>query len=58
MAGKKTKPTGDGVVRYESSHLDGAASEKIVKWGHNVTSSPACIAEVARVLKEHVKARR
>jgi len=44
----------DGTVTYESAHLDGAASEKIVKSGHSVQKSPAGAAEVARILHLHL----
>ena len=30
----------DGVVRYASSHLDGATSELIVRSGHNAFNNP------------------
>jgi len=55
IKGSRTKPTGDGVVPYASAHLDGAASEKIIQWGHNVTSSPDCMAEVRRILLLHLE---
>ena len=47
---KKSSPTGDGIVPYGSAHIEGAQSELIIKWGHNVPSSPACAAEVRRIL--------
>ena len=50
VAGSKTNPTGDGIVPYGSAHIEGAQSELIIKWGHNVPSSPACAAEVRRIL--------
>jgi pimeloyl-ACP methyl ester carboxylesterase len=40
----------DGVVRYESSHLDGAKSELIVPSDHTVQQNPQAIAEVQRIL--------
>ncbi|MBW8016310.1 MAG: alpha/beta hydrolase [Planctomycetes bacterium] len=43
----------DGLVDYESSHLDGAASEKLVKSGHGVHRHPLAIAEVKRILREY-----
>jgi pimeloyl-ACP methyl ester carboxylesterase len=43
----------DGVVTYDSSHLDGAVSEKIVKFGHNVQKHPRAILEVRRILLLH-----
>lgn len=42
----------DGVVPYESSHLEGADSELIVRSGHNVINNPDAIAEVIRILHE------
>jgi len=41
---------GDGVVPFESARLAGAESELVIPWGHNVTASPACHAEVRRIL--------
>lgn len=43
----------DGLVAYESSHLDGAASEKLIKSGHGVHRHPLAIAEVKRILREY-----
>ncbi len=45
----------DGVVPYASSHLDGAASEVIVKSGHSVHRSPAAMKEVLRILLLHLR---
>jgi pimeloyl-ACP methyl ester carboxylesterase len=44
----------DGVVAYRSSHLDGVASEKLVRSDHSVQKSPEAIQEVRRVLIEHL----
>jgi hypothetical protein len=44
----------DGVVPYSSSHLDGAASEKVVPSGHASHKSPEGIAELMRVLRLHL----
>ncbi|MEI7924336.1 MAG: alpha/beta fold hydrolase [Planctomycetota bacterium] len=44
----------DGVVAYRSSHLDGLASEKLVRSDHSVQKSPEAIQEVRRVLIEHL----
>jgi hypothetical protein len=41
----------DGVVTYASSHLDGAASEKVVPSGHFLTNDPACTDEIIRILR-------
>lgn len=46
----------DGVVAYRSAHLEGVASEKIVRSSHSLQSNPATILEVRRILREHVEA--
>jgi pimeloyl-ACP methyl ester carboxylesterase len=43
----------DGVVKYESSHLEGVDSEYIVRSGHSTQSNPYTIAEVRRILLLH-----
>jgi hypothetical protein len=44
----------DGVVRYDSAHLDWAASELVVpRSGHSVQGDPRAIEEVRRLLIEH-----
>ncbi len=45
----------DGIVPYESSHLDGAVSEKIVLSGHSAHNHPLAIQEVRRILHVHLK---
>jgi len=45
----------DGIVPYWSSHLDGAASELIVKSDHSVHRRPAAIQELLRILLLHLK---
>jgi pimeloyl-ACP methyl ester carboxylesterase len=47
----------DGVVDYESSHLDGAESEKIVPAGHDLISHPQTVTELKRILEENVAAK-
>jgi triacylglycerol esterase/lipase EstA (alpha/beta hydrolase family) len=50
----KTSPMmSDGVVAFWSSHLDGAASEKIVPSHHSSHQHPEGMAEVKRILKMH-----
>ncbi len=45
----------DGVVVYESAHLDGVASEKVVyRSEHSTQSHPARILELRRILYEHL----
>jgi len=52
-----TPNSSDGVVPYWSSHLDGAESETIVPCGHGAQHSPQAIAEVVRILHEHISSR-
>jgi pimeloyl-ACP methyl ester carboxylesterase len=47
------KDAGDGVVKYESAHIDGVESEKIVHSGHSVQGNPEAIQEIKRILIEH-----
>jgi hypothetical protein len=47
----------DGVVAYESAHIDGVASERVIRSGHSVQSHPDAIEEVRRILMEHVQRR-
>jgi triacylglycerol esterase/lipase EstA (alpha/beta hydrolase family) len=42
----------DGVVEYKSAHLDGMASEFIVRSGHSSQLNPLAIDEVRRILVE------
>jgi len=44
----------DTVVKYESAHLEGVVSEKIVRSTHSTQSTPATILEVRRILYEHL----
>ncbi len=44
---------GDGVVKYESAHIDGVDSELVVRWGHSVQGRPEAIEEVRRILHLH-----
>jgi hypothetical protein len=51
----RTKPeSSDGIVPYWSSHLDGAQSEVVVPSDHWSNRSPEGIAEVRRILIEHL----
>ena len=47
----------DGVVAYESAHLDGVASEKVVRSPHSCQAEPDTILEVRRILRDHVAGR-
>jgi pimeloyl-ACP methyl ester carboxylesterase len=44
----------DGVVAYKSAHLEGVASEKVVRSSHSTQSEPETIREMRRILREHV----
>lgn len=51
-----TPDSSDGVVPYWSSHLEGAASEKIVPSGHGTNENPEGIGEFRRILLLHSRA--
>jgi hypothetical protein len=51
----KGNKSSDGVVPYWSSHLDGAASEKIVPTNHEAHSHPQTHEEISRILHLHLK---
>jgi len=42
-------------VSYRSAHLDGVASERVVRSGHSVQDNPEAIAEVRRILLDHLR---
>jgi pimeloyl-ACP methyl ester carboxylesterase len=44
----------DGVVAYESAHIEGVASEKIVRSSHSTQGNPETILEIERILREHL----
>jgi len=46
----------DGVVKYRSAHLDGAASELVVRSSHSTQAEPQTIQEVRRILHLHGEA--
>ncbi len=49
-----TPDSSDGVVAYWSSHMEGAASEKIVPSNHSAHQNPVALEEVKRILKLHL----
>ena len=54
--GKKNSPaSSDGVVAYQSSHLDSAESERIVPYWHGCVERPEVVQEIMRVLREHLR---
>ena len=44
----------DGIVPYSSSHLEGAASEKVIPSGHSVQETPEAILEIRRIMHLHL----
>ena len=44
----------DGIVPYESAHLDGAASEVVIPSAHSVQENPLAILEIRRILREQL----
>jgi pimeloyl-ACP methyl ester carboxylesterase len=44
---------GDGVVKYESAHIDGVESELVVRSPHSAQANPETINEVKRILIEN-----
>ncbi len=44
----------DGVVSYKSAHIDGVASELVVRSGHSAQGDPHTVAEVRRILLLHL----
>ena len=44
----------DGVVAYESAHIEGVESEFIVRAGHSCQDHPFVIEEVRRILLKHI----
>lgn len=54
LPGKEIKTGNDGVVAYQSAHIDGVESEFIVRDGHSCQGHPFTIEEVRRILHEHI----
>jgi triacylglycerol esterase/lipase EstA (alpha/beta hydrolase family) len=49
---------GDGVVDYRSAHFPSAASEIVVRSWHSCQGHPEVVAEIRRILREHLAAPR
>lgn len=45
----------DGIVPYGSSHLEGAASETIIKGGHSIQDTPEAVLTLRKILHQHLK---
>ena len=50
-----TAQMSDGIVPYRSAHLEGAASEKIIKGGHSIQETPEAVLELRRILRLHLQ---
>ena len=44
----------DGIVSYNSAHIEGVASERVVQSSHSAQGHPETIEEVRRILREHI----
>ncbi len=59
VEGEGPKEEGDdGVVSYQSAHIDEAVSELVVRWDHSCQGQPETIEEVRRILLEHIALRK
>jgi hypothetical protein len=45
----------DGIVKYESAHIEGVESELVVRFGHSVQGHPKAIEEIRRILLAHLE---
>jgi pimeloyl-ACP methyl ester carboxylesterase len=45
----------DGIVEYQSAHIEGVESELVVRFGHSVQGHPKAIEEIRRILIEHLQ---
>jgi len=43
----------DGVVKYQSAHIDGVESELVIRSGHSVQQTAPAVQELLRILQEH-----
>ena len=50
----KPEDGADGIIMYKSAHIDGVASEKVVRSSHSTQGHPETIREIKRILMEHV----
>lgn len=44
----------DGIVTYESAHIEGVESELVMRFGHSVQGHPKAIEEIRRILLRHL----
>lgn len=45
----------DGVVKYQSAHIEGVESELVVHDSHSTQANPHTVAEVRRILLDHLR---
>lgn len=50
-----TERLSDGIVPYNSAHLDGAASETIINGGHSIQTNPQTILTLRRILHKQLQ---
>jgi hypothetical protein len=55
LPGQDIKTGNDGVVEYNSAHIDGMESERVVRSGHSAQGHPETIEEVRRILLRHLQ---
>jgi pimeloyl-ACP methyl ester carboxylesterase len=54
VPGESEDSGGDGVVKFASAHIDGVESELVVPYPHSMQSTPEVVAEVERILHQHL----
>ena len=54
VPGESEESGGDGVVKFASAHIDGVESELVVPYPHSMQSTPEVVAEVERILHQHL----
>lgn len=50
-----TERLSDGIVPYNSAHLDGAASETVINGGHSIQTNPQTILTLRRILHKQLQ---
>lgn len=55
VKGKPKEESGDGVVSYQSAHLEDVESERVVVVGHSSQANPEVVSEVRRILILHLR---
>ncbi len=55
VPGESEESGGDGVVKFASAHIDGVESELVVPYPHSMQAMPEVVAEVERILHQHLR---